>query len=283
MKNHLDEATLQGYFDNELPRAMAERAAMHLTTCSTCAEAAREMESEIAVLATALRAEFDSGVPTERLRRRIDLAIADLPDKRARPYHRQSWFGVVGFFTGSSPRALRYAVIAVIMILAAGVGVIYLRRGAGTALVEIARKDPPSRTADLPGSPEESGSPRPDASSAPTLIVASAGAPKNTGSRHSISPERDAKFLPGERDYIKTIAALAAQIKSDAQPIRPGLQVEYAHNLAVVNQAIATTRVAVKKNPDDPDMTQFLFSAYQSKVNLLTQVADARRFNQQGK
>ena len=65
--------------------------------------------------------------------------------------------------------------------------------------------------------------------------------------------------------------------------MRPALQVEYEHNLAVVNQAIASTRDAVQKNPKDPDTAKFMFSAYQSKVELLTQIADARLFNTQRK
>jgi hypothetical protein len=89
--------------------------------------------------------------------------------------------------------------------------------------------------------------------------------------------------LPGERGYIKTIAALDATIRSNVRPMRPGLQVEYQHNLAVVDQAIAATRAAVQKNPKDPDAAQFLNSAYQSKVDLMTQVADARLFNTQRK
>jgi hypothetical protein len=100
--------------------------------------------------------------------------------------------------------------------------------------------------------------------------------------RHSTrEAESTAKLLSGEQGYIKTIAALDATIKSNERPMRPGLQVEYQHNLAVVDDAIAATRAAAQKNPKDPDAAQFLISAYQSKVDLMTQVADARLFNTQ--
>jgi len=91
--------------------------------------------------------------------------------------------------------------------------------------------------------------------------------------------ESIARLLAGKQGYIKTIAALDATIKSNSRPMRPGLQVEYQHNLAVVDDAIAATRAAAQKNPKDPDAAQFLISAYQSKVDLMTQVADARLFN----
>ncbi|MDX6384606.1 MAG: hypothetical protein QOK48_2179, partial [Blastocatellia bacterium] len=47
--------------------------------------------------------------------------------------------------------------------------------------------------------------------------------------------------------------------------------------------AIANTRGAARKNPNDPDTAQFVLSAYQSKVDLLTQVADTRAFSLQQK
>jgi hypothetical protein len=126
----------------------------------------------------------------------------------------------------------------------------------------------------------------PDASPVPPHVespdVAVGPAPRKSQPRHSTrEAERTAKLLPGERGYIKTIAALDASIKSNTRPMRPGLQVEYQHNLAVVDNAIAATRAAAQKNPKDPDAAQFLISAYQSKVDLMTQVADARLFNTQ--
>ena len=58
--------------------------------------------------------------------------------------------------------------------------------------------------------------------------------------------------------------------------MRPALQVEYERNLAVVDRAIAATRSAAKSNPNDPDAADFMFAAYQSKVDLLNTIADAR-------
>jgi hypothetical protein len=84
------------------------------------------------------------------------------------------------------------------------------------------------------------------------------------------------KLLPGERSYLQTIARLDSTIKSDKKSMRPALQVEYERNLAVVDRAIAATRSAAKSNPNDPDAADFMFAAYQSKVDLLNTIADAR-------
>jgi len=84
------------------------------------------------------------------------------------------------------------------------------------------------------------------------------------------------KLLPGERSYLQTIAKLDSTIKSNKNSMRPALQVEYERNLAVVDRTIAATRSAAKSNPNDPDAADFMFAAYQSKVDLLNTIADAR-------
>jgi len=83
------------------------------------------------------------------------------------------------------------------------------------------------------------------------------------------------KLIPGERAYLQTIAKLDSTIKAQ-KTMRPALQVEYERNLAVVDRAIAATRTAAKSNPNNPDAADFMFAAYQSKVDLLNTIADAR-------
>jgi hypothetical protein len=290
MKECLDEATLQGYFDGELSNGAAERAAAHLAACISCAEAAREVQSEISLLSTALQSEFEVNVPTERLRGRIEDAIAGLQlDQTGRaavvPSAARNWFGWVSdLFAGSRQRAFSYATVAAVIIAAVVLGVIYARRGQETPPIQVAGNDGPASTAAPKSSPDVSASPVPDPTVVKSPDLANAPVPRKLLPRHSTrEAENTAKLLPGERGYIKTIAALDATIRSNTRPMRPGLQVEYQHNLAVVDDAIAATRAAAQKNPKDPDAAQFLISAYQSKVDLMTQVADARLFNTQPK
>src|SRR5450432_2132734 len=75
MKGCTDESVLQEYFDAELSDAEAERVSRHLAVCSACCELAREVESENALLSEAFEPEFGLGVPTSRLKARIDTAI----------------------------------------------------------------------------------------------------------------------------------------------------------------------------------------------------------------
>src|SRR6476659_11459636 len=97
MRQWLDESMLQSYFDGELSTRLMESATLHLASCATCAAAARELEEENALLSEAFALEFSESVPTERLRRRVDAAVAGL--QIVRPVVRQP--GAVSSFFSS--------------------------------------------------------------------------------------------------------------------------------------------------------------------------------------
>jgi len=78
-----------------------------------------------------------------------------------------------------------------------------------------------------------------------------------------------------ERQYDYAITRLNEAIKVQP-PMRPSLQVEYEFNMALIDNAIATSRDAARKNPRDPQAAQFMLAAYQGKVDLMNQVANAR-------
>ena len=83
------------------------------------------------------------------------------------------------------------------------------------------------------------------------------------------------QLLPGEKEYQTAIASLEKTIKlgGDAT-LRPAVRVEYERDLALLDSTIAETRRVAAGNPKDKDAAGFLMSAYQSKVELLTKVAD---------
>jgi hypothetical protein len=82
-------------------------------------------------------------------------------------------------------------------------------------------------------------------------------------------------LLEDEKTYISSIASLTSAIEAQrAGGMTPTLRAEYERNLAVVNQAIVSSRVAARRNPQDTDAKEFLRAAYQNKVELLSAVAD---------
>jgi anti-sigma factor RsiW len=282
----LDEATLQSYFDGELSDELLESTTVHLASCSTCAAAAREMEEEINLLMTALAPEFEANVPTERLRQRIDSAVLDLRIGAASSPEKAGFGGFLSSLPGfGTQRTLGYAGLVMVLAFAAIFGLVKLWNAPEPQL-PVAKTTPAENSNNnnnvavvvappvvapiinhVPASDSTSPRKNRDVVYRPVKAVAkSTPAPR---------PE-PVKLFPGERSYLQTIARLDSTINSSKQSMRPSLQVEYQRNLAVVDRAIAATRSAAKKNPNDPDTADFMFAAYQSKVDLLNTIADAR-------
>lgn len=291
----VDEGILQSYFDGELSRKTAEGVASHLVTCIACAQAASELENESLLLAEALGAEFALSVPTERLRHRVDAAIAGLQVKPARasvasnageapavPVVRRWIQSMAELFTLSPQRAFGYAGLVAAILFASVVGGIYWRHtgtvnesGNENSIVAV-RQD------------SDTLSPPPLAFTGTDPVVHPDEGQKPPRKKLMSRPPREkevakhVRLLPGERSYLKTIASLDANFKAESnRQMKPSLQVEYERNLAMVDQAIAATRSAAKVNPNDPDAADFMFAAYQSKIDLLNQVADSRLSNRQ--
>ena len=286
MTRCLDEAKLQSYFDGELPIDMMESVTSHLASCATCAAAARELEEESALLTTAFAAEFEASVPTERLRQRIDEAV--LGDRVAYAQSSQKSGGLAAFFSGllnfGTQRTLGFASLAVILAFAAIAGVVKMRTTTAPSLDDKANvqagNQQPNKNQQIAQVPPPSDSTptqqliKSDVRETPKSFVPvrySKTAPVSTP-----APSHAVKLLPGERSYLQAIARLDSTIKSNKKSMRPGLQVEYERNLAVVDRAIAATRSAAKSNPNDPDAADFMFAAYQRKVDFLNTIADAR-------
>lgn len=285
MTRCLDEAKLQSYFDGELSLDMMESVTSHLASCATCAAAARELEEESALVMSALATEFETSVPTERLRERIDAAV--LGERLAVAGTTQKTTGLAAFFSGllnfGTQRTLGYASLAVVVAFAAIFATVKLNSKSEQTAVN--QPEPVKTVAVVPSSTSTNPSPVstgivPETvapkSTAPAIKV-HYQRPQSTSTAASVKPaQAPVKLLPGERSYLQAIARLDSTIKSNQKDMRPSLQVEYQRNLAVVDRAIAATRSAAKSNPNDPDAADFMFAAYQSKVDLLNTIADAR-------
>jgi hypothetical protein len=274
MKRCLDEATLQSYFDGELSTDLMESATLHLASCNACSTAARELEEENALMTAALAAEFEAPVPTEQLRMRINSAVANVPVAA----EKSGFFSSFGrLFTFAPQQALAYGGLIVVLAFAAIFGVLKMRSDVptqsdnNTRMVATGTATQPAKVDDSPEEIIPKVQLPVDVAKPPQRVVYR---PTNTP---RISPKpAPVKLLPGERSYLQTIARLDSAIKAEKKQMRPALQVEYERNLAFVDRAIAATRTAAKNNPNDPDAADFMFSAYQSKVDLLNTIADAR-------
>jgi len=268
MRNCIDEGTLQAWFDGELAANPAADVTRHLGHCASCAEAARTLAAENSVLSEGLAAEFGQPVPTERLRERVDAAVAGLQFANA-SVPKRSW-GEALRDLFPSVRVLAYASATVTILLAATLLVVYLKRNPHQ---EVVVTDHPDRVAQTAASPLPKQAPPPEAFSPGEKRTDHK--PKSSR-KNEARPEAPATSLAWqERQYERAIAKLNEAIKAQP-PMRPSLQVEYEFNVALIDNAIATTRDVARKNPRDPQAAQFMLAAYQSKVDLMNQIADAR-------
>jgi len=266
MRNCIDEGTLQSWFDGELDANAAANVTAHLHSCVLCAEAARTLEAENLILSEGLSPEFAATIPTERLRQRVNAAVAGLQVAGAAPVNRPWWSALSDLLP--SFRVLAYASATAAILLAGWLAVVYLKRDQPTALLAIRGGLPEIARVTL----------KPDEVLKPTGTKPADPQP----SRETRSIKRDrpveeqaTSLAWQERQYERAIAKLNEAMSAQA-PLRPSLRVEYEYNLAVIDNAITTTRDVARKNPNDPQATQFMLAAYQSKIDLMNQVADAR-------
>lgn len=83
------------------------------------------------------------------------------------------------------------------------------------------------------------------------------------------------RFVPGEETYVRAVASLKKMIDLGGdRALRPSVRADYERNLAVVNRAIEDTRRAALRNPKDQDAAAYLFSSYQTKIDIMRSVAE---------
>ena len=280
MTRCLDEATLQSYFDGELSGKLMESTTLHLASCPTCAAAAREVEEEIHLLTMALADEFEASVPTERLRQRIDAAVLDhRVGVAAAPVPTGFGAFVSSLLSFGTQRSLGYASLAVVLAFGAILGVVRMKTTTMPPEAPIANVTPVQNETPEVFQAVKSDVPVTGIKAEKTTDYRPVkNRPTKPANRTNTAPEaaHAVQLIPGERSYLQTIARLDSTIKANKKAMRPSLQVEYERNLAVVDRAIAATRSAAKSNPNDTDAADFMFAAYQSKVDLLNTIADAR-------
>ena len=274
MKNCIDEGILQTWFDGELPPNEAASVSAHLNVCAECAATVTAMEAEGLTLREALSPEFAASVPSERLRARVDSAVAAFHQAKVPAVRASRWDPFTHFF--GSFRPLAYASVATVILVAAIIGFVYLKKQKTTS---IAVNDNPRL---LTPSPQESPAQvaqqphhdiiNPGPSESPRFVVVR----RPQTARRTRAEEPDATSLAWQqRQYEYAIAKLGEALKYQP-PMSPALQVEYEYNMAVVDSTIATTRDAANKKPKDPIANQSMLAAYQSKVDLMNEIAQAR-------
>ncbi len=295
MRRCLDEGLLQAYLDGELSQEQTHAAAAHVAACESCAAALAQAEGESAFFAKAFAPDDSVRVPSEVLRSRISAAVAQF--EAGTETSRTPGRSLGGFlatlsalFTFTPQTAAAFASLLAVVALA----VIYFAvlRQPGKPrdvnqdrIAKVEKTTPPVATRiengqdevqpDKPGKPGEGISqPTNGVKIIPASARRTAGHRAFERSPAGLQPKAP-ELLPGEKEYQTAIASLEKTIKlgGDAT-LRPAVRVKYERDLALLDSAITETRRVAAENPKDKDAVGFLMSVYQSKVELLTKVAD---------
>ncbi|HEY0406077.1 MAG TPA: zf-HC2 domain-containing protein [Pyrinomonadaceae bacterium] len=294
MKECLEEGTIQAYVDGELSPSAAEKVAAHTGACATCAMALSEAENELSLVAAAFAPELSLPVPSERLRERLDAAIFESRCEQSAPRAQSSrnlkaWLAaLVPSFNFAPRNALGFASLAAVVAFAAIFALVAARRSAqpsALAVVSDGQREM-NLNAQIPGGAKDVAT---ETGGGLNVVAVNGKFFGRQTARRTATPSRlsrpvnkenaalvaEAKPLPGEDSYLKTIASLSSIIETNGEDaLKPSLRGEYERNLALVNHAIDATRRAARRNPKDPDAIDFLYSSYQSKIDLLSTVAE---------
>lgn len=278
----LDEGTLHSYYDRQLAADQEERVVSHLATCSRCAGMARQVESDIELATDAFASELSLSVPTERLRTRLDEAIAGLA---AQPLlHEEntasrlrSWFAsLASTFNLSPQRAFGFASLLIFFVLAAVIGGVVMRQRnseTGDTVVAESMDEESELSFGGPGILRET----------PPTPVSESNTRKQRPLRRKSAPGTDNiamahRVLPGEKNYLQAISLLTEAIEVNGETsLKPTLLTDYKRNLAVVDQAVKASQRTARTNPNSADAAEMLFAVYQSKLDLLSAVAEQSR------
>lgn len=296
MKRCLDEAVLQAYLDGELSSEAALETQAHLSACDQCAAALSAAESEGAFLAAAFAPDDSVNVPTAQLRARIEAAVARLdaqPETNARPSGGWNFGALLTSFTSlltfAPQRAAGFAGLLAFVVL----GVVFFsmqklspapNSPSGAEQVAVVNHLPAQTTSGSGIVEEVIVQPtlklEINHSNGVTMQAAQFNRPHASKLRVKAAPVTTppapkVQPLPGEKDYEQAIASLSTAISHGGDAVlKPQVRAQYERNLAVLDKAIEETRRVARRNPKDKDAVDFLMSAYQSKVELLTTVAD---------
>lgn len=273
-----DEGTIQAFLDGELSSDMLETVARHLALCDDCANLFQEAEEESAFAFDILGEEFNTLVPTERIRANVYQAISQLDKPKI-----SFWQKLFSVKLLSNPSIVAFASILVVFGITATVlnleynespkyqaankttetinNKIQLPKVNEPSIVEVPQND----TRDFP---------------TPTKIVYKSE-PKVVIRNRKFNDKKvetknvETSALEGEDTFIKTIASLENTVNSKKDSVlRASSRVSYERDMAVIDDSIKRMRAEVQKNPKNEAAKQILRDSYQNKIELLNSVSE---------
>ncbi|HSE98989.1 MAG TPA: zf-HC2 domain-containing protein [Blastocatellia bacterium] len=265
---------IEEYLDGELEQREAERMLSHLSGCAACANVYESLKQEQLVYAryqrdvevgpamwAAIQAQMKEPVEVPAPRRSLKEVLA-------------------GLF--AAPR-LSFAYTVALVLIAVGVTVAvmsYIQSRGSNESAPIAGggnttqpKTPPGGNDSAPATPNNALKSEPSApvktpEKAPEIAAVK---PKPKVVKQPLSPEQLVR--EAEQKYLSAIAILTRDVNKRRSQLDPAVLAKFENAIASIDKAIDETRMAARKNPDDPIALQYMLAAYSKKVDLLREMA----------
>lgn len=291
-----DEGAIQAFLDGELASDKLETIARHVALCDDCSLLLQETEEESAFAFAALDGEFNTLIPTERIRTNLYQAISEIEKPKVSLWEKITGLG----FIFSSPSITAFAGLIIVVGIFAVVW--KFNNGKSVSPVETAQivtsNQPQSTGTNIIPTSEivrqnpavtlpVNVNPKIDLTKAQTAKAGNADSqPKYQNLKYTVeSPKQrtaeqkptaaPAELLSGEATYVKTIATLNKTVDGSKDVIlTPSARVAFEKDLAMVNDAITKMKTEVRKNPKNEVAKEVLRSSYQNKIDLLNSVAE---------
>ncbi len=277
-ENCLDIGIVQAFMDGELPHDQIAGVSDHLERCDSCAFMLAEAEDESSLVFSTLDREFNTLVPTQRLWNKINESIEI--QQANRPFWQKAQAFLANAFANPSMVAAAGLLIAV-----GAFSLVFLNQQTGPANFTAASSSKPETVSPSAPEPVKVSVPVNVSNEGDNVVDASPRVeravyrPKTT--QRTASPAANDRavalsngYLEAEESYVKTISSLSRTVEDQKDEVlRPSERVAYERDLALVNDAIARMRRAVKQNPRNESAKQVLYSSYQNKIDLLNSVS----------
>jgi hypothetical protein len=265
---------IEGYFDGELDPATSALVATHIESCRSCNSQLEQLAVEHRTYGSYERSLSTSQALWVRVRDSIS-------EEQVKPSASLAWperfkiavsnLFVPRFSIPVSVAVLLFGIVSTVAVMK------YLdRKQTPGAIASVSQPLPTKKAAAKePGGAEESkGKVTEDLPASSTQEPPKHLVPRREGvsavARRTTTPSqlvRDA-----EKNYLNAIALLTRDVAKRPSQLDPETRAKLDEALVSIDRTISATRKAVRKDPNDPLVVQYMLTAYAKKVDVLKEM-----------
>ena len=259
------QLVLEEYFDRELQQRAAADVSAHLDRCTQCRSTLDQLQTEQQLFLSydrelEVRPSLWAGVHS-----------------RVSEVHRTSNFSLtqprwIAFREFFSQMRLNVPVTVGLILIAVGLTVAFMKYFERT-VDQVAVETRPGESVPLAQPPNDK--PTIHESVAPERTDKTRVKPRiEISRRRAFNASQTASELvrDAELKYLNAIAMLTRDVQGHPARLDPEMRVRLDDALSAIDRTIASTRKAVRRNPDDPVAVQYMLSAYRKKVDVLREM-----------